>query len=141
MPEYRVNQIEEILRALHKSANGLHGTVVVSIEGFVVAAYSGDGRSRTANPVDSPQIAAMAASLIALSERVLGRLARGEIDRILLDGTHGGIIVVPAGAEAALAVMVSKDAKLGLVMYEVRRAADHVERVLAGEIEDEGLSQ
>jgi len=137
MPEYRVHHIEEILRELHKTAGGLHGTVVVSIEGFVVASYSGDGRSRTANPVDSPQVAAMAAALIALSERVLGRLARGEIDRILLDGTQGGIIVVPAGSEAALAVMVGKNAKLGLVMYEVRRAADQVQKVLAGEIEEE----
>jgi len=68
---------------------------------------------------------------IALSERVLGRLARGEIDRILLDGTEGGIIVVPAGREAALATMVGKDAKLGLVMHEARRAANRVQEVLA----------
>lgn len=132
MPEYRVHQVEEILRALHKSSSGLHGTVVVSIEGFVVAAYSGEGRSRADNPADSPQIAAMAASIIALGERVLERLSRGELDRILLEGTQGGIIVVPAGTEAALAVMVGKDAKLGLVMYEVRRAADQVLKILAG---------
>jgi len=137
MPGYRVNQLEEVLRELHKTVGGLHGTVVVSTEGFVVAAYSGDGRSRMDNPVDSPQVAAMAASIIALGERVLGRLSRGEIDRILLDGTQGGIIVVPSGAEAALAVMVSKDAKLGLVMYEVRRAADQILKVLAGGAEEE----
>jgi hypothetical protein len=77
MAEYRVQVLEDILRRLHKSVDGLHGTVVVSIEGFVVAAYSGEGRSRTSNPVDSPQIAAMAAAIIALGERVLGRLARG----------------------------------------------------------------
>ncbi|HZY43335.1 MAG TPA: roadblock/LC7 domain-containing protein [Anaerolineae bacterium] len=136
MPEYRVHQIEEVLRRLHKTVEGLRGTVVVSIEGFVVAAYSGDGRLRTDNPVDSPQIAAMAASIIALGERVLGRLSRGEIDRILLDGTQGGIVVVPAGREVALAVMVSKDAKLGLVMYEVRRAAEQVLKVLAGGVEE-----
>ncbi len=134
MPEYRVHQIEQVLRELHKAASGLQGSVVVSIEGFVVAAYSGEGRSRGSSPVDSPQIAAMSASLIALSERVLGRLSRGEIDRILLDGTEGGIIVVPAGREAALAVMVGKNAKLGLVMFEVRRAANRVQRVLAGEL-------
>jgi uncharacterized protein len=130
MAEYRVQVLEDILRRLHKSVGGLHGTVVVSIEGFVVAAYSGEGRSRTSNPVDSPQIAAMAAAIIALGERVLGRLARGELDRILLDGSEGGIIVVPAGPEAALAAMVNKDAKLGLVMYELRRSSREVHRVL-----------
>jgi hypothetical protein len=138
MPEYRVEVLEEILSRLHKTVSGLHGTVVVSIEGFVVASYSGDGRTRNSNsnPVDSPQVAAMSAAMIALAERVLGRLSRGEIDRILLDGTEGGIVVVPAGAEAALATMVGKEAKLGLVMHELRRAADEVHKVLAGDAKD-----
>jgi predicted regulator of Ras-like GTPase activity (Roadblock/LC7/MglB family) len=132
MAEYRVQLLEEILQQLHATVDGLVGTVVVSTEGFVVAAYAGDGHSRLENPIDSPQIAAMAASIIALGERVLGRLSRGEIDRILLDGSEGGIVVVPVGREAALAAMVSKEARLGLVMYEVRRAANEVEKVLAG---------
>ena len=130
MAEYRVELLEEVLQKLHKSVGGLQGTVVVSIEGFVVAAYSGEGRAHRNNPVDSPQVAAMAAAIIALGERVLGRLASGEIDRILLDGTTGGIVVVPVGTEAAVAAMVSKDAKLGLVMLELRRTAQEVNRIL-----------
>jgi hypothetical protein len=136
MAEYRVQVLEDILRRLHKSVDGLNGTVVVSIEGFVVASYSGEGRSRASNPVDSPQIAAMAAAIIALGERVLGRLGRGEIDRILLDGTEGGIVVIPAGQEAALATMVNKDAKLGLVMHELRRSAHEVNKVLVRAAEE-----
>ncbi len=139
MAEYRVQVLEDILRRLHKNVDGVHGTVVVSIEGFVVAAYSGEGRSRVSNPVDSPQNAAMAAAIIALGERVLGRLARGEIDRILLDGTEGGIVVVPAGPEAALAAMVNKDAKLGLVMHELRRSAREVYKVLVRTAEEEKI--
>ncbi len=130
MPEYRVNLLEEILKNLHQSVGGLQGTVVVSNEGFVVAAYAGEGRVRSSNAVDSPQIAAMSAAIIALGERVLGRLAQGEIERILLDGTDGGIVVVPAGPEAAIAAMVKKDAKLGLVMQSVHRAAAEVYKVL-----------
>jgi len=133
MAEYRVQLLEGILQRLHTLLSGLYGAVVVSTEGFVVAAYAGEGRARADNPVDSPQIAAMAASIIALGERVLERLARGDIDRILLDGTRGGIVVVPAGREAALAVMVSKEARLGLVMHEVRRAANEVEKILLWE--------
>jgi uncharacterized protein len=132
MAEYRVQLLEEILQQLHATVSGLRGTVIVSTEGFVVAAYAGDGHSHLDNPIDSPQIAAMAASIIALGEHVLARLSHGEIDRILLDGSEGGIVVVPAGREAALAAMVSKDAKLGLVMYEVRRAANEVETILIG---------
>ncbi len=132
MPGYRVQLLEDVLIRLHSNVGGLQGAVVVSTEGFVVAAYAGDGRTRSRTAVDSPQVAAMAAAIIALGERVLERLSRGEIDRILLDGTAGGIVVVPSGRDAALATMVSKDAKLGLVMYEVRRAANEVEKILRG---------
>ncbi|HEY4688410.1 MAG TPA: roadblock/LC7 domain-containing protein [Anaerolineae bacterium] len=133
MPEYRVNHIEDVLRSLHESVEGLQGTVVVSLDGFVVAAHvpSIDGRRRRAeNPADSPQVAAMAASIIAISDKVLAQLARGSISRILIDGSAGGIVVVPAGADAALAVMVSHEAKLGLVMLALQRAAEQVKRIL-----------
>jgi len=133
MPEYRVNQIEDILRSLHNSVEGLQGTVVVSLDGFVVAAHlpSGNGRRRVENSADSPQVAAMAASIIALSDRVLAQLARGSISRVLIDGSEGGIVVVPAGREAALAVMVDHSAKLGLVMLALQRSAEQVQRILA----------
>ena len=134
MPEYRVHQIEDVLRNLHATIEGLQGSVVVSPDGFVVAAHlpSGNGRRRrAANPADSPQVAAMAAAIIALSDKVLTQLARGSISRVLIDGSEGGIVVVPAGADAALAVMVSHDAKLGLVMLALQRSAEQVRRILA----------
>ncbi len=134
MPEYRVHQIEGVLRNLHATIEGLQGTVVVSLDGFVVAAYlpSGNGRRRRAeNPADSPQVAAMAASIIAISDKVLAQLARGSISRVLIDGSKGGIVVVPAGSEAALAAMVSHEAKLGLVMLALQRSAEQVRRILA----------
>ncbi len=134
MPEYRVNQIEDVLRSLHQTVEGLQGTVVVSLDGFVVAAYlpSGNGRRRRVEHlVDSPQVAAMAASIIAISDKVLAQLARGSISRVLIDGSEGGIVVVPAGSEAALAAMVGQNAKWGIIMLALRRSADQVQRILA----------
>ncbi len=135
MPEYRVNQIESVLRSLHDSVEGLQGTVVVSLDGFVVAAHvpgSGNGRrKRSESPADSPQVAAMAASIIALSDKVLAQLARGAISRVLIDGSEGGLVVVPAGSDAALAVMVAHEAKLGLVMLALQRSAEQVRHILA----------
>lgn len=132
MPEYRVNLIEDVLRTLHQSVEGLQGTVVVSTDGFVVAAYlPPDNGRQHRNPADSPQVAAMAASIIALGDKVLAQLQRGTINRILLDGTEGGIVVVPVGDEAALAAMVGHDAKLGLVMLALRRSAEQVRQILS----------
>jgi predicted regulator of Ras-like GTPase activity (Roadblock/LC7/MglB family) len=133
MPEYRIDQIEEALRALHREVSGLQASVVVSLEGFVVAAHvpDGNGRRRPTGAADSPQVAAMAASLIALSDRVLAQLKRGAISRILIDGTEGGMIVVPAGRDAALTAMINSDAKLGLVMLALRRSAAQVSHILS----------
>jgi predicted regulator of Ras-like GTPase activity (Roadblock/LC7/MglB family) len=133
MPEYRVNLIEDVLRNLHKSVEGLQGSVVVSTDGFVVAAHvpSDSGRRDRERSADSPQVAAMAASIVALSDKVLSQLRRGSVHRVLLDGSEGGIVVVPVGDEAALAAMVSREAKLGLVMLALSRSADQVRQILA----------
>jgi len=133
MPEYRVNQLEDILRGLHAAVDGLQATVVISLDGFVVAAHvpSPNGRrKRGDSAADSPQVAAMAASIVAISDKVLAQLQRGVMSRVLIDGSQGGIVVVPAGQDAALAVMVSHEAKLGLVMLALGRAADQVKRIL-----------
>ena len=133
MPEYRVNQIEDVLRGLHESVQGLQGTVVISLDGFVVASHvpSVNGRRRRGDAAtDSPQVAAMAASIVSISDKVLAQLQRGSMHRVLIDGSDGGIVVVPAGPDAAIAVMVGHDAKLGLVMLALERSAEQVRRIL-----------
>lgn len=131
MPEYRIDQIEHLLRDLHRRVDGLQATVVVSLEGFVVAAHVPREGGRRKSAADSPQVAAMSASLIALSNRVLSRLERGEISRLLIDGTEGSMIVVLAGPDAAITTMVKQGAKLGVVMLALRRTAEQVKNILS----------
>ena len=134
MPEYRVNLIEDVLRTLHQSVDGLEGSVIISTDGFIVAAHVpaeiGDGGPARSS-ADSPQVAAMAASIVALGDKVLAQLERGLVNRVLLDGTQGSMVVVPVGERAALAAMVGPDAKLGLVLLALRRTAEQVGQILA----------
>jgi predicted regulator of Ras-like GTPase activity (Roadblock/LC7/MglB family) len=136
MPQvvYRVDLLERELEIMQGELGGVQGSVVVSIEGLVIAAYPpGEEHRRTAaeNPTDSPQVAAMAATLIAISEKVLLRLARGEIDRLLIEGDDGALIVVPAGGGAALAALVNKDVKMGITLLGLKRAAIKIAAILA----------
>jgi predicted regulator of Ras-like GTPase activity (Roadblock/LC7/MglB family) len=132
---YRTELLEISLKTLCDSLNSVQGAVVVSIEGFVVASYTppavfaGDQEE---GATDSPQVAAMAATLIALGERTLGRLAQGELSRLLLEGKSGAMLVVPASKRAAVALMVSSDAKMGLSFYALRRAAKEIGGILEG---------
>ncbi len=136
MAVYRTELLEATLERLVNQLEHVHGAVIVSIEGFVVAAHtvknSGNGYDEKAT--DSPQVAAMAATLLALSERTLERLAQGTLSRLLLEGEKGAMLVVPASSRAAVALMVSSQAKMGLSLYALRRTAAEIKDILEGEV-------
>ncbi len=71
----------------------------------------------------------MSATMIGLAERTLGRLAQGELQRLMMEGEEGVMIVFPAG-RASLAVMVEKDARLSHVLFASKKAAAEIEAVL-----------
>ena len=131
---YRTDLLEAALARLCDRLPGVQGAVIVSIEGFVVTSYSpldnGNGGEETIN---SPQVAAMAATLIALGERTLARLAQGDLSRLMLEGSEGAMLVVPASKRAAVALMVQNNAKMGLSLYALRRAAGEIRDILEGD--------
>jgi predicted regulator of Ras-like GTPase activity (Roadblock/LC7/MglB family) len=71
----------------------------------------------------------MSATLIGLAERTLGRLAQGDLERLLMEGELGVIVVYPAG-RASLAVLVEKDARLAHVLFAAKKAAAEVAEIL-----------
>jgi predicted regulator of Ras-like GTPase activity (Roadblock/LC7/MglB family) len=128
--EYRSEILERTLRTLHLAVPGILASVIVNIDGLLVSAYPpGNDDNLTENPTSSPQVAAMAATLIGLAERTLGRLAQGDLERLLMEGEDGVMVVYPAG-RAALAVLVAKDVKMGNVLYAAARARDDVMKIL-----------
>jgi predicted regulator of Ras-like GTPase activity (Roadblock/LC7/MglB family) len=128
--EYRSEILERTLRTLHVAVPGIIASVIVNIDGLLVSAYPpGNDDNFTENPTSSPQVAAMAATLIGLAERTLGRLAQGELERLLMEGEEGVMVVYPAG-RAALAVLVEKDVKMGKVLYAASRARNDVIKIL-----------
>ncbi|MFN8373381.1 MAG: roadblock/LC7 domain-containing protein [Anaerolineae bacterium] len=129
-PEYKDQVLERTLEALHTEVAGVKATVVVNNDGLLVAAYPpGDDENPHQNPTSSPQVAAMSATLIGLAERTLGRLAQGELERLLMEGEEGVMVVYPAG-RASLAVLVQKDARLSHVIGAAKKAAADVARIL-----------
>ena len=131
---YRTDLLEEALKEMCSKLQGVQGAVIVSIEGFVVAAYTPhESDVDEEGPTSSPQVAAMAATLIALGERTLSRLAQGEMLRLLIEGNDGGMLVVPANRRASVAVMVGREAKMGLVLYALQRNAKAISDILEGD--------
>ncbi len=130
---YKTDLLEDALHEMCEKLEGIQGAVIVSIEGFVVAAYTPyENEIDEEGPTSSPQVAAMAATLIALGERTLSRLAQGEMLRLLIEGNDGGMLVVPANRRASVAVMVGKEAKMGLVLYALRQNSPKISDILEG---------
>src|SRR5262245_1075466 len=128
--EYRSEKLEESLRKLHQAVVGIKATVIVNIDGLLVAAFpAGDEDNPHENPTSSPQVAAMSATLIGLAERTLGRLAQGDLERLLMEGQEGVMVVYPAG-RASVAVLVEKNARLAHVLTATRIAASEVQEIL-----------
>ncbi len=131
---YKTDLLEESLKEMCGKLEGVQGAVIVSIEGFVVAAYAPQESDMEEGPTSSPQVAAMAATLIALGERTLSRLAQGEMIRLLIEGNDGGMVVVPANRRSSVAVMVGREAKMGLVMYALQQNAKKISDILEGSV-------
>ncbi|MCS6834952.1 MAG: roadblock/LC7 domain-containing protein [Anaerolineae bacterium] len=129
---YRSEDLESELKKLHALVDGVKATVIVNIDGLLVAAYPpGNDDNPYENPTSSPQVAAMAATLIGLAEKTLGRLAQGDLERLLMEGEEGTMVVYPAG-RAAVAVLVVKTAHMGHVLYATKQAAAEVKAILGG---------
>lgn len=130
-PQFRSEALEEELKKLHLVVDGVKATVIVNIDGLLVASYpTQDDEHPHENPTSSPQVAAMSATLIGLAEKTLGRLAQGDLERLLMEGEEGTMVVYPAG-RAAVAVLVEKAAHMGRVLYATKQAAFEVERILS----------
>jgi predicted regulator of Ras-like GTPase activity (Roadblock/LC7/MglB family) len=128
--EFRSEKLESALKTLHSAVDGVKASVIVNIDGLLVAAFPPeDEENPHANPTSSPQVAAMSATLIGLAERTLGRLQQGELERLLMEGEIGVMVVYPAG-RASLSVLVEKDARLAHVLFAAKKAAAEVAEIL-----------
>lgn len=131
-PETRQEKIDRTLETMHRAVQGIKASVVVNRDGLLVASMPpGNEEDYLANPTSSPQVAAMSATLIGLAERTLKRLEQGELERLLMEGEQGVMVVYPAG-RATLAVLVDKAQKIGPVLFAAARTAKEIELVLAG---------
>jgi predicted regulator of Ras-like GTPase activity (Roadblock/LC7/MglB family) len=130
---YRMDLLQDALANLCDALDGVRAAVIVSIEGFVVASYPPGGESFAEDDsASSSQVAAMAATLVALAERTLSRLGQGEIERMLVEGRHGVMIVIPVSNNAAIAVLLEKGSKLGVALYAGQYTAQRIQHILEG---------
>jgi len=80
--------------------------------------------------MDEDRVAAMSAALLSLGERAAQGLGRGELSQVYIEGETGTVFLVSADNEAVLVAVAARGAKVGMMLYEVRRAAEAVATAL-----------
>jgi predicted regulator of Ras-like GTPase activity (Roadblock/LC7/MglB family) len=128
---YRVELLQDELADLCQRIEGIEQAVVVSLDGFVAASYPPAAGEAIPTSLDSPNVAATAASAISLGENALGRLDHGGLERLIIEGESGAMIIYPIGQRnAALVAMVRRGSKMGLVSLAMRRITDNLATII-----------
>jgi predicted regulator of Ras-like GTPase activity (Roadblock/LC7/MglB family) len=123
MTQSRTDQIVARLKDLQVGTPAVEASAVVSVDGLSIA-------SALPPDVEEDRVSAMSAAMLSLGERIASELSRGILQEVYVRGADGYVILTAVGEEAVLTVLARKDAKLGLVFLDMRRAAEDLSRLI-----------
>jgi uncharacterized protein len=119
----RSDRLERAIHGLLSQTPEIEAAAVVSFDGLPMA-------SALPPSMDEDRVAAMSAALLSLGERAAQGLGRGELSQVYIEGDAGTVFLVSADDEAVLVAVAAKGAKVGMMLFEVRRAAAAVAEAL-----------
>ena len=109
--------------ARYGASADIEASAIISSDGLTMAALLPQG-------VDEDRVGAMAAAMLSLGERTARELSRGELEQVMVKGDAGYILMSYAGRDAVLTVIARKEAELGLIFLDAKRAARSVAEIL-----------
>ena len=123
MAKSRTELMVDRLRDLKASSPDVEASAVVSVDGLTMA-------SALPEDVEEDRVSAMSAAMLSLGERIATEMGRGNLDQVYIRGSTGYVILMSIGEEAVLTVLARKEAKLGLLFLDVRRATEDLAGLL-----------
>lgn len=115
-------ELKTILEDLNHACKDIQLSMITTYDGLTMTSLG--------SVVDPDRVGAMCSDLLSLCEKTAQELQRGEVEQLLLKGKNGGMLILPAGEKAVLAVMTRPDVNLGMVFLESERAAISIQAVL-----------
>ena len=123
MAQSRTGRMVDRLKELQISTPDVEASAVVSVDGLIMASSMPAG-------VEEDRVSAMSAAMLSLGERIAGELGRGSIEQVYIRGENGYVVLMAVGEEAFLTVLARKQAKLGLLFLDMRRAVENLEQIV-----------
>lgn len=119
----RTQQLNERLRALLASTPEIEGAALVSDDGLIIS-------SVLAPPAEEDRVAAMSAAMLSLGERIARELGRGSMEQVYIKGSNGFALLTAADEHTVLTIMASNEARLGLLLLELRKVVADLQPLL-----------
>jgi predicted regulator of Ras-like GTPase activity (Roadblock/LC7/MglB family) len=117
------DQLDAILGEFERNVPHVEATAVVSTDGLVIA-------SRLPDQVEEDRIGAMGAAILSISSRSGDELDRGEMERVLIEGETGYLLIRSIGEDAILVALIDKDVRLGMLFYECKKCIGKLTEIL-----------
>jgi predicted regulator of Ras-like GTPase activity (Roadblock/LC7/MglB family) len=123
MAQTTADQLDFVLNNFERNVPHVQATAVVSNDGLVIA-------SRLPDQVEEDRIGAMGAAILSISSRSGDELDRGDMERVLIEGTAGYILIRSIGDIAILVALVEKEVRLGMLFYECKICIEKLKEIL-----------
>lgn len=116
-------RVNEALRGLRASTPEIIGSALINMEGFIIS-------SVVPSEVDEELVGGMAASLVGVGERISKDLMRADMEQVYVRSPKGYIILNAISDDTAVVLLVTREAKLGLIFLELKRLIGELTRVM-----------
>src|SRR5512134_4129559 len=85
--QYREDTLRQALQKLAELMPDITASVIVNVDGLVVASYPVNADD-VHDPIGDQSVAATTALIMGLAERTLERLAQGAVQRVMIEGVQ-----------------------------------------------------
>lgn len=119
----REERLASSLNQLMEESQEIQAAALVSLDGFTMASALPEG-------MQEDRVGAMSAAILGLGERAAAELGRGSLSQVFIEGEGGYVMLIAAGDRAVLTCLADSEAKLGLVLYDMRVAAGIIAEIL-----------
>jgi uncharacterized protein len=117
--------LDRVLADLRALSGDIESCGVLSKDGELLSSSHAEG-------VDRERVTAMLAALANLAGRVARENGKEHASQVRVQAEGGHLLLVRLEGGGALAATTGPDARVGLVLYDMRNARGEVERVLEG---------
>jgi predicted regulator of Ras-like GTPase activity (Roadblock/LC7/MglB family) len=121
--ETKAQSLEKVLDNL-SSVGGIELSAIVSRQGLLMVSKEGDEK------LSSEAFAALTATLYMSAESTTMRLSEQKPRTIIVETDDRHLITYAAGPDALIVVLMGKEGYIGLVLNELKKAAEKVKMIL-----------